>query len=485
MSMSFTLRQLLGNVVAGDYCIGCGICAATTSSLEMEFTSSGVYRPKPVEHGATSSALEGTPVTCPFLDGENDEDTIARSLFASKAAHRDGIGYYLKSYVGCVTEGAYRQRGSSGGMGTWLCAELLEQGLIDGVLHVGAKEDRKRESDPLFEYRISASIEDVQRGAKSRYYPIELSDVLQQVRKGPARRYAMVGLPCFIKGVRQLALRDPVIRERIAFFIGIVCGHLKSAAFAEMLGWQLGVPPHELANVNFRQKLRYRAASSYGFTAAVKEGSPMPDKSRTRPMVDLFGGDWGMGMFKLKACEFCDDVLAETADVVVGDAWLPGFAHDPLGTNIVVVRHSSIANLIDDAASTGRLDLSPLSPDEVLASQRAGLQHRREGLGYRLAKVRREGKWAPPKRVSPRDDLPEKRKQIYDQREIIREASHDAFSHARAAGRLGPFLETMIPLARQYQRLYGRTGRRRLVMQGKKLLKNWVRRMTGRYCVKL
>ena len=36
------------------------------------------------------------------------------------------------------------------------------------------------------------------------------------------------------------------------------------------------------------------------------------------------------------ACEFCDDVVGETADMSVGDAWLPGYVSDWRGTSVVV-----------------------------------------------------------------------------------------------------------------------------------------------------
>lgn len=40
-----------------------------------------------------------------------------------------------------------------------------------------------------------------------------------------------------------------------------------------------------------------------------------------------------------KACDFCDDVFAETADIALGDAWLPEYVQDGNGTNVVVTRN--------------------------------------------------------------------------------------------------------------------------------------------------
>ena len=49
--------------------------------------------------------------------------------------------------------------------------------------------------------------------------------------------------------------------------------------------------------------------------------------------------------FKYKACDFCDDVFAETADVVVGDAWIPKYLTQ--GNSLVVTRSSLFDSLIN------------------------------------------------------------------------------------------------------------------------------------------
>ncbi len=82
-----------------------------------------------------------------------------------------------------------------------MAAELLRRQLVDGVAHVvpcnPSVEGR------LFRYTISRSIPDVRAGACSRYYPVELSEVLRTIRTTPGR-YAIVGIPCFIKAVNLL-----------------------------------------------------------------------------------------------------------------------------------------------------------------------------------------------------------------------------------------------------------------------------------------
>src|SRR5690606_8925503 len=77
-------------------------------------------------------------------------------------------------------------------------------------------------------------------------------------------RYAIIGIPCYIKGVRLLSEQDNIIKSRIKFFIGLVCGHLKSDMFAKSMGWQLGIEPEDLRGIDFRKELEGRSANDYG-----------------------------------------------------------------------------------------------------------------------------------------------------------------------------------------------------------------------------
>src|SRR3546814_6079536 len=95
--------------------------------------------------------------------------------------------------------------------------------------------------------------EDIRLGAKSRYYPIELSAVIDQIRAVPGR-YAVIGIPCFIKAIHLLRAKDAVLRDRIAFTLGLYCGHMKSARMVESFAWQMGTEAREDNQVEFRSE---------------------------------------------------------------------------------------------------------------------------------------------------------------------------------------------------------------------------------------
>jgi coenzyme F420-reducing hydrogenase beta subunit len=450
------------------------VCAVAADTIEMRFTPSGMYQAR-LKDGHTLSAEDEQRVSavCPFSARARSEDEIAGALFARHCKQHPEIGFHAETYSGYVVEGDYRERGSSGGMGTWLAAELLRVGLVDAVLHVKPGGENRAERSLLFQFAISRSLDDLRDGAQSRYYPITLSDVLQRVKADPDGRYAIIGVPCFVKAVRLLAEQDPVVGRAVRFCIGLVCGHLKSAAFAEFLAWQGGIEPGSVSSFSFRHKLQDRNARHYGFRATgAREGANV---EITKPMDDVFGGDWGLGFFKYKACDFCDDVLAETADVVVGDAWLEPYDRDWRGTNVLVVRNVVFADLLSRAAAEGRVSIAPLSADDVAKSQRSGLRHRREGLSSRLVRAERRGDWHPPKRVGAGSiDVTSERRRTYELREELRELSHSAFAEARDKGEFSVFLERMRPTVERYYRTFQQPLAARVRNRIKRLLSGFL-----------
>ena len=70
-------------------------------------------------------------------------------------------------------------------------------------------------------------------------------------------------------------------------------------------------------------------------------------------------GNWAFGAFQPAACNSCDDVFAETADVVFGDAWLPQYTDDWRGTNVVVTRSPEADRILADGVRDGTSSSSP------------------------------------------------------------------------------------------------------------------------------
>lgn len=388
---------------------------------------------------------------CPFSDISINEDILGKELYGKTNNYLNKLGYVHSTFAGYIKEGDYRMLGSSGGFGSWILNHLLEENLVDGVIHVGDRRPTK-DDNRLFEYKISKTTEEIIGAAKSKYYPIELSGVLQLVIENPGN-YVLVGIPCFVKAVRNLSKSNDLIRERIKYTVGLVCGHLKSKSFAEMLAWQLNVKPDELTKIDFRNKLKNFGANQYGITASkILNGNEV--ETHSQPVNKMYGTNWGLGMFKYKACDFCDDVTAETADITIGDAWLPKYIDNPMGTNIIIVRNNDFIKILEKAKLKNLIHIESLEPDEVIKSQSSGLFHRREGLAYRLFETDKSGEWRPQKRIIANNNLPKKIKKIQNLRVALYKKSHLAFLKAKEEGSLQIFKNEMQPLINKYNKLY-------------------------------
>jgi coenzyme F420-reducing hydrogenase beta subunit len=340
---------------------------------------------------ATAAAI------CPFGGIGADEDTLGQAVFGSEPGIRPSrwLGWHHASFAAWVTSEQERMPSSSGGLTTWFLKTLLQRGLVDGVVCVSAV----NEAGTLFKYTVVRQPEDLERCRKSRYYPVEMSHVLQAILEQPGK-YAVSALPCFAKGLRLAMRENAVLRERIRYIAGLFCGHLKTKQYALYLARRCGVRPDQAFTVDFRTKVPGRKASEYVFEVGQREPGGAVTH-RQLPMSDVALGNWGLNGFMLKACECCDDVVGELADISFGDAWVPEYAGDYRGTNIVICRRRELLELLEEAQRAGEIQLAPMAEERVRASQDAGFRQRRQGLAYRLHLARKQGEWRPPKRVQP------------------------------------------------------------------------------------
>lgn len=422
---------------------------AAPEDIQIELAETGTYEPI-ARDGRDLSELaapigELASSVCPFSSGARDEDSIGAELFAgSGASHHEVTGYYRKIVAGHVTTGDFRERGTSGGMTSWLLERLLSSGEVDGVIHVASTLDGL--PGALSKYRISRTVDELLSGRKSRYHVQTLTDVMAEVRQEPGR-YAIVGVPCFVKAVRLLADSDEVIRDRIAFTASLVCGHYKSTLYSEYLAWSVGVMPDQVLDIDYRHKEPGRSPNRYCVRVSGQDGRDVVRGVERIPMAD-----WGMGIFKLGACDYCDDIVGETADVSLGDAWLDPFMADWRGANLAITRSALATRIFEDGEASGDLEVIPWSADDVAAAQAGAVRHRRAGLAVRLGNRVRRGQWAPKKRVEPlaASELSSTFAQRMLNREAIALASPGAFLEARRRGDLHYFRRTMRPVIRRY-----------------------------------
>ena len=259
---------------------------------------------------------------------------------------------------------------------------------MDYVVAVVPDEDPEQ----LFRYALLSDPESVLGASGSAYYPVEVSGVLKEVLDKPGT-CAIVGLPCVIKAIRLAARKNKRLEERIAVTVGLVCGQSKSKHFTEYLS-ALGGVKKPLQKVTFRKKSPQKPASNYFFTCIGSDSS----------QGQIFWKEgvseaWGNRWFTPNACNYCDDVFAECADVTCMDAWLPEYSKDFKGTNLVLVRSALIEEILAEGIRSGDIHLKPIPVQRVLESQSGVIEEKRVNLGYRLYLDASAGKHTPGKRV--------------------------------------------------------------------------------------
>ena len=439
-----------------------GSCSVVDDRITMELNEYGIYE----ETITANSESELNPLVefvSPSLNKEINESDISEKLYSDiEGIHFDDrIGYYKSLYAGHVTEEDFRENASSGGMGTWIFKELFEKKLIDGVIHV--KENTDKNSPIMFRYDISRSIEEIKAGAKTKYYPVEFSNVLKTVKERPGN-YAIVGIPSFIMAIRLLAEKDEIINDRIKYTVGLICGHQKSSKFSESIAWQVGINPGNMKYINFRKKLLDKPANNYGIeVTGIIDGKLV---TVVKPTKELLGQNWGQGYFKTLSSDFTDDVMNETADITLGDAWLPEYTKDSKGNNVVVVRHPEIDELIKDGIQCGKLKLDLVDKETIFRSQAAHYRHTHDELGYRLYKKDKDNEWHPQKRVRASKNIPFLRRKVQDLREEIFTQSHIVYKKAVELDDLDYFKREMAVYSKKYDQVYTLMLLRRIGLLG-------------------
>ena len=431
------------------YSEGSGVIPAVDSNIRMELDEYGLYHE--VVSKTVQSVSDLIEDVSPNLNAKTNESFVANSIYSNECGIQfdSRIGYYLNNYIGHVIESDYRKQASSGGIATWILKELWDKSYIDYVIHV--KKNSDESSNILFKYDISSSIDEIRDGAKTKYYPVELSEVIEIVRKTPGR-YAIVGIPSFIYSIRLLAEVDSLIKERIKYTVGLICGHQKSTKFAEAMAWQLGIKPGDLKDIDFRYKYPDKPASQYGIRVQGLVDGKM--KTIITPKSALFGQNWGWGFFKPISSNFSDDVFNETADIVVGDAWLSPYNQDGKGNNIIITRSAVVDELISQGIKDKKLKLDKVNAEKIFESQASHYRHTHDELAYRLYKQMINKNWYPTKRVEPSIKINKSRKKIQDLREEISSQSHLVYKKAVEKNDINYFFDEMSNLTNKYNKIY-------------------------------
>lgn len=166
-----------------------------------------------------------------------------------------------------------------------------------------------------------------------------------------------MGLPCHIHGIRKLELQNEKIRERIRYHIGIFCGYTYSFLATEYLLQKYGINGDDIVSFSYRGE-GWPGSVSIHFKDSSKI---LISTLELYEILEL--------TFRPDRCSLCCDASAELSDISCGDAWLPEFSDDALGTSIIITRNKIGEKLLSNATQNSHLDIREISPEKVITSQ--------------------------------------------------------------------------------------------------------------------
>lgn len=355
------------------YCVGCGLCGSMGKAALVRDERGYLHPQTGDEAWLKQICPAGGAQTCQMEP---------QSVW----------GKIVGVYTAWACEPGVRRAASSGGVLTALAVYLLQNSLVDAVVHVGADEQAPSATRVF----LSATPQQVMQRCGSRYaisHPLSALAGLDC-----SKRYALVGRPCDIAALRNLMRQDPGWEQTIPYTLSFFCAGMPSVPAQERLLAELGCDKEHCIS------LQYRGNGWPGRTVAVD------DQGHTHSMD--YNSSWGhiLGRDLMDMCRYCLDGIGELADVSAGDDWYrlpdgtPDFSEHE-GRNILFARTERGNNLIRRATRDGALHLEPCPDYAVGLPLIQKYQHeRRATMAAKLLALRLLGKPAP--RYRPAAYLP-------------------------------------------------------------------------------
>lgn len=348
--------NLVEKVVSAGLCSGCGLCEsiAPKGAITIRMTQSGYLRPL-VNERLSSDTETSIAGTCPGI----------------QVAHDEGCENYDVSWgplrsvqVGYAADPEVRRMGSSGGVISALCINLLESGEVDFVAQIAVST-----IDPIAnELQISRTRDDVIRAAGSRYAPSAPLKTLRELL-ATGERFAFVGKPCDVAALRAYMRLNPSARTQIPYLLSFMCAGIPSEHGTEEVIKAMGADRSKL------RRFRYRGDGWPGMARAEHFDG-------TSYEMD-YNSSWGeiLGKQLQFRCKVCADGTGEFADLVCADAWYgkdgyPDFT-DRDGRSLILVRTDAGAKLLEKTIENLAAVVIGVSVDEISLMQPYQLNRKR------------------------------------------------------------------------------------------------------------
>lgn len=342
--------------ILSEFCKGCGTCEAVcpAKAITLRYhVDSGRYFPSRQTNLCTG--CKNCYHSCPAWPSNPEGLPYKPNV---SIPPQKLLGSFIQAHTGHAVDPKIRTASSSGGITPAILVHALEKNQIDTALVV-----RLRNGHPLDEPELllARNCEEILSSVGSKYRPVPLNKALRDIiNRQDIRRVGIAGLPCHIEGLKKAQAICPILKEKIAFTIGLFCRHTKELAFTRLMLARLGLDDSQTDTIT------YRGSGWPGLIIAKK-------KDGTEERCGYF--DRGLFFFWLGhsfsplACFLCSDPTAECADLSCGDAWLSEFANEKQGASILISRNSKSENMLKKAVKHNIIALQPLEAEKIIYAQ--------------------------------------------------------------------------------------------------------------------
>jgi coenzyme F420-reducing hydrogenase beta subunit len=268
------------------------------------------------------------------------------------------LGEFEETHIGYSNNEEIRKGAASGGMISSILVHMLENNEIDGALVTKTAIKDEKLSYKTF---IATSKEEILSARTSVYYDVPILSKIPDIKKFNGR-VAIVGLPCQISNLKRMTNNDEVLKKKIAFTIGMFCGHISKDTLIKDVLKKKGIKEEDIAEFKFR-KGHWRG----------KTYIKMKDGKIIRFPFSEYSTYQNLYFDSADRCIACNDHTAEQADISCGDVW--DFKYKKLGIkhNAIIVRSKKSKNVIDRMIKNKEVNLEKVHPEKIFRAQNRSL----------------------------------------------------------------------------------------------------------------
>ena len=356
------------DVAAWRLCLGCGACFGVCPEGKVRLVDVEDDGIRPLVDADGCQACGMCLQACP---GIQTKAPAGEASIEQAGEDFKRWGPFMEVWEGFARDPKVRFAGSSGGLCTALSLYCLEQGLADGVLHVGADSEKPWKNRTV----RSMTRDELVSRTGSRYSPASPCEGFKEIEAAEGAS-VFVGKPCDITGLRMAQQLRSALAEKTKLAIGFFCAGTPSTRGTLELLKKYGVEPADVAD------FRYRGQGWPGMATAQFKGDGRP------PLKISYSDSWGfVQKYRPFRCYLCPDLTAESADISVGDPWYREVEESEPGRSLILIRTEAGREIFQRAREQGYVTAEPGDPEIIYRSQK-NLLGKRQAIWGRLLAMR-------------------------------------------------------------------------------------------------